>query len=66
MAAGLIAGASLKMASALKSHPLGYGQASLIGVACFLAVAIVRVPLIYVLLSLGVLSIYLTYRKIKP
>jgi len=66
VAAGLIAGASLKMASALKSHPLGYGQASLIGVACFLAVAIVRVPLIYVLLSLGVLSIYLTYRKIKP
>jgi chromate transporter len=65
VAAGLIAGASLKMASALKNHPLGYFPASIIGVLCFLAVAIVRVPLIYVLLSLGLFSIYLTYRKIK-
>ena len=65
VAAGLIAGASLKMASALKNHPLGYLPAALVGVACFLAVAILRIPLIYVLLTLGVLSIYLTYRKIQ-
>ena len=36
VAAGLIAGASLKMASALKNHPLGYLPASAVGIVCFL------------------------------
>lgn len=65
VAAGLIAGACLKLAGALKTHPLGKWQAYAIAVACFLLVGIVRVPLVYVLLTLGVFSIVVTYRQIK-
>ena len=65
VAAGLIAGACLKLASALKTHPLGMWPAYGIAVLCFLLVGIVRVPLVYVLLTLGVFSIVITYRRIK-
>ncbi len=65
VAAGLIAGTSLKLATALKKHPLGYAPSILIAAACFLAVAIVRIPLVHVLLVLGSFSIYLTYRRVK-
>ncbi len=65
VAAGLIAGTSLKLATALKKHPLGYLPSILIAAVCFLAVAIVRIPLVHVLLALGSLSIYLTYRQVK-
>lgn len=65
VAAGLIAGACLKLASALKEHPLGKWGAYAIAVLCFLLVGIVRVPLVYVLLTLGIFSIVMTYRQIK-
>lgn len=66
VAAGLIAGTSLKLASALKKHPLGYLPAIGIASLCFILVALIRIPLVHVLLSLGILSIYLTYRRGKP
>jgi chromate transporter len=66
VAAGLIAGTSLKLASALKKHPLGYLPAIGIALLCFILVAWIRIPLVHVLLSLGILSIYLTYRRVKP
>lgn len=66
VAAGLIAGTSLKLASALKKHPLGYLPAIGIVLLCFILVALIRIPLVHVLLSLGILSIYLTYRRVKP
>mgnify|MGYP006201596821 CR=1 FL=1 len=65
VAAGLIAGTSLKLASALKKHPLGYLPSIGIALLCFILVALIRIPLVHVLLSLGVLSIYLTYRRVK-
>lgn len=65
VAAGLIAGACLKLATALKNHPLGKWGAYAIAVTCFLLVGIVRVPLVYVLLTLGVFSIVMTYLRIK-
>lgn len=65
VAAGLIAGTSLKLAAALRQHPLGpwptYGIASL----CFLMIALMRVPLVYVLFFLGGSSILLTYWTLK-
>lgn len=64
VAAGLIAGTSLKMAQGLNRHPLGKWGSYGIAMLCFLMVAILRVPLIEVLLSLGLLSMTLTYRKI--
>jgi chromate transporter len=65
VAAGLIAGTSLKLAKTLKTHPLGYGLSVSIALTCFMLVAWVRVPLIYTLLTLGFLSIYMTYRKVR-
>lgn len=65
VAAGLIAGACLKLASALKTHPLGMWPAYAIALLCFLLVGIARVPLVFVLLTLGVFSIVITYRQIK-
>ena len=65
VAAGLIAGTSLKLAKALRVHPLGYGVSVVIAATCFVLVAWVRIPLIYTLLTLGILSIYLTYRKVR-
>ena len=65
VAAGLIAGTSLKMASALKTHPLGSILAYVIAIVCFVLVALIRIRLVYVLLTLGIFSILLTYIQIK-
>ena len=43
----------------------GYGVSVVIAATCFVLVAWVRIPLIYTLLTLGILSIYLTYRKVR-
>ena len=65
VAAGLIAGTSLKLAGALKKHPLGYWPSIGLAAMCFILVALVKIPLVYVLLTLGVFSIYMTYRRVK-
>ena len=65
VAAGLIAGTSLKLASAFKKHPLRYVPSICIAAICFIAVAWMRIPLVHVLLSLGSLSIYMTYRQVR-
>lgn len=65
VAAGLIAGTSLKMATVLKQHPLGIPVVSLIAAVCFVMIALLRVSLVPMLFTLGVLAIYLTYRKVR-
>lgn len=65
VAAGLIAGACLKLGGALKTHPLGMWPAYGIAILCFLLVGIARVPFVFVLLTLGIFSIVMTYRQIK-
>jgi chromate transporter len=66
VAAGLIAATGLKLMTALKKHPLGVPLCSVLGALTFFAIALMRWPLLYVLLSLGVLSCVLTYRKLAP
>jgi chromate transporter len=66
VAAGLIAATGFKLLGALKKHPLGVPLCSVLGGLCFVAIALLRWPLVYVLLSLGVLSCVLTYRKLAP
>jgi chromate transporter len=66
VAAGLIAATGLKLMSALSNHPLGMRLCAALGVLCFVAVALLRWPLAYVLAGLGVVACTLTYRKIKP
>jgi chromate transporter len=66
VSAGLIGATGLRLATALRKHPLPLAwsiPAALLGV---LLVALLRVPLGYVLLSLGGLCCVLTYHKLKP
>ena len=63
VAAGLITATGLKLMSALKTHPLGVTACLVFGIAAFAGIALLRWPLVYVLLGLGGLSCLLTYRK---
>jgi chromate transporter len=60
------AATGFKLMGALRAHPLGVPMCAALGALCFAAVALLRWPLAYVLLSLGLLSCALTWRKLKP
>jgi chromate transporter len=66
VAAGLITATGLKLAAALNRHPLGMAFCAVLGVATFVAIALLRLPLIWVLLGLGGVSCILTWRKLTP
>lgn len=65
VAAGLIVATGLKLFPALKKNALGMGVCIAFGALCFIAVAILRWPLAYVLLGLGAIACTLAYRKLK-
>jgi chromate transporter len=64
VAAGLITATGLKLASALRTHPLGLPLCLAIALACFASVALLRLPLVYVLVVLGGLACAMTYRRL--
>jgi chromate transporter len=64
VAAGLIAATGLKLVSALGKHPLGRILVAAFAVATFVGVALLRLPLVWVLLGLGGLSCVLTWRRL--
>jgi chromate transporter len=66
VAAGLMAGTGFKLFGALKRYPLGLTACIAFGLTCFVSVALLRWPLVYVLLGLGAVACLLTYRKLKP
>lgn len=66
VAAGLVIATGIKLASALKASPLGIPVAGALSVACFVAIALLRWPLAYVLLGLGSVGCLLAYRRLKP
>ncbi|HEY8099488.1 MAG TPA: chromate transporter [Burkholderiaceae bacterium] len=65
VAAGLIAATGLKLFGALKSNPLGMPLCMAFGIACFVAVALLHWPLLYVLAGLGAMTCTVAYRKLK-
>jgi chromate transporter len=65
VSAGLITATGLKLASALKRHPLGVPLCVLFGAGAFVGIALLRWPLAWVLLGLGGLSCFLTWRKFR-
>ena len=65
VAAGMIGAAGLRLIGALKSGPMGQVAGAVFCLACFALVALLRVPLVYVLFGLGVLATALTYRRLK-
>ena len=66
VAAGLIIASGIKLVPALARHPLGRPACLLLAALCFGAVALMRLPLLYVLAGLGLLACVLTWTKIKP
>jgi chromate transporter len=64
MAAALLAATGLKLASALRGHPLGLPVCAALGGTAFAAVAVLRLPLPWVLLGLGSLACGWTYRRL--
>ena len=64
VAAGLIAATGLRLMGALKLHPLGLPMCIALALACFIGIALLRLPLAYVLLGLGLTACTLTYRKL--
>lgn len=65
VAAGLILATGLKLFSGLKSNPLGKTLCAVLGLSCFVAIALLRWPLLYVLLTLGPISCGVVYQKLK-
>jgi chromate transporter len=63
VAAGLITATGLKLFGALKKHPLGVTMCIVFGITSFVGIALLRLPLAYVLLGLGGLACAMTYRK---
>lgn len=66
VAAGLIAATGLKLLRALKTNPLGLPVCLILCAACFIAIAVLRLPLAYVLIGLGSLATGQTWRRLKP
>ena len=64
VAAGLITATGLKLLVALRTHPLGLAACIGLGAATFIAVAVLRLPLAWVLVALGGPACWLTWRKL--
>ena len=64
VAAGLIAATGLKLFGALQKNVLGLMPCIGLGVLCFIAIALLRWPLAYVLLGLGGLACAIATRKL--
>lgn len=56
VAAGLIAGTAFRLASTLRVNPMGLPACVAFGALAFAGVALLRLPLVWVLLGLGALS----------
>jgi len=61
VAAGLITATGLKMTQALKGNPMGMVVCWVLAVATFAAVALLRLPLAWVLAGIGSLACSWTY-----
>lgn len=66
VAAGLVTATGIKLVPALARNPLGQGLCGLFGVATFVAVAWLRLPLVAVLLVAGGLACVVAWRRIAP
>jgi chromate transporter len=64
VSAGLIAGTGFKLMAALRSNAMGKTVCALILVATWVAIALLRIPLLWVLLGLGLPSMAWAYYKL--
>ena len=66
VAAGLIVATGLKLIGSLQKNAIGLPLCAALGVLCFVAIALLHWPLIYVLAGLGGLGCLAAYRALKP
>jgi chromate transporter len=66
VAAGLILATGIRLIAALKRNILSAFVCLLLGASCFIAVALLHLPLAYPLLGLGAIGCVLAYRKLAP
>ena len=64
VAAGLIMGTGLKLMSALQKNVLGIPLSAALGVLTFAGIALLKVPLVWVLLGLGTIGSLQAWRKL--
>ena len=64
VAAGLIAGTGLKLMTALRVNPMGVTVCAAVGMVTFVAIAILRWPLVWVLLGLGLLACLYAWKRL--
>jgi chromate transporter len=64
VAAGLIVGTALKLAGSLRTNPLGVPTCAALAVAVFVLVALLRVPLVWVVIGLGLVACALAWRAV--
>lgn len=65
VAAGLIAATGIKLISALKRNVMGLAVCWVFAVLSFVAIALLRLPLVWVLLGVGGLACVWAYRKLE-
>ena len=66
VAAGLITATGLKLSSALKRNVMGLPLCIALGVAAFVTIAWLKLPLAWVLVVLGGIGCVTAYRKLAP
>jgi len=65
VAAGLIVGTGLKLAPALRKNPMGATACALFGAVTFVLVALLRLPMVWVLLGLGAIAVSFAWFRIR-
>jgi len=66
VAAGLIVGTGFKLAAALRVSPMGLPACAAVCACAFAAVALLRWPLLWVLVALGCVSCFYAWRRLRP
>lgn len=65
VASGLILGTALKLAGTLGSNPMGGRVCALFAIVVFAATALLRLPLIWVLLALGSIASVFAWKRLR-
>ena len=65
VSAGLIAGTGIKLIPALRSNVMGLAACALFGVLVFIAIAILRIPLAWTLLGVGLPAFFWALNQIR-
>lgn len=66
VASGLILATGIRLLGALHKNAIGLPLCLVLGGLCFIAVAVLRLPLVYPLFALGIVACALAYRRLKP